>query len=573
MTAGRTTLAGDRDQRTFGGGRRTRQTHSVVSRGRRFAQLMRIARRNGILPWHRLDFTTAPERSALRVRQAEGLRRALEEAGGAFVKLGQLLSTRSDLLPVEWVDGLSKLQRDVEPAPWGEVRTMLEDAYDGPLEGVFSVFHEAPIAAASIGQVHRAVLPGGRAVAVKVLRPGITREVHRDVDIALRFMRFVDRTSPKARMMGSRAVAEQYAADLLRQLDFRLEARNLLALHTMQVRSARAGELHLPELVEELSSRNILVMEYLDGDTVTAINARPGAAPRALEPAMRTVLRAFIRQVVFDGVYHSDLHPGNIMLLPDGRPALVDFGSVGRLDLRVRETTQELLIAYLQSDTERIGDGLLTLGALRDPEDEAAFRRDISAFISDELGPGSRVDVATVDALVAVLTTYGLLVPPEFVAAFRGFAILDGALRSTVPDFDLLDESRALADEQIRDQMAPKAMMSTLTTELLSMLPGMRRLPRRVDRIGAALERGELNVNIRVLADRRDRRMLAGLVRQVLLSLAGLVTGVTALVFLTASPPEVAGALQPVVAGLVLGGVSVASLVGVAVDVLLGRRR
>ncbi|MGK9147839.1 hypothetical protein KXS11_09470 [Plantibacter flavus] len=573
MTGPRPTLAGDREQRPFGGGPRTRQTHSVLSHGRRFTQLMRIARRNGVLPWRRLDFTTAPERSALRAQQAEGFRRALEEAGGAFVKLGQLLSTRSDLLPVEWVDALSKLQRDVEPAPWGEVRTMLEDRFGGPLADVFTVFHETPVAAASIGQVHRAILPGGRAVAVKVLRPGIVEEVHRDVDIALRFMRFVDRTSPRARMMGSRAVAEQYAADLLRQLDFRLEARNLLALRAMQERSARAGELHLPELVDHLSSDSILVMEYLDGETITAINARPGPAPAELEPAMRTVLRAFIRQIVFDGVYHSDLHPGNIMLLPDGRPALVDFGSVGRLDLRLRETTQELLIAYLQSDTELIGDGLLTLGTLRNPEDETAFRRDISAFIAYELGPGARVDVATVDALVAVLTRYGLLVPAEFVAAFRGFAILDGALRSTVPDFDLLDESRHLAAEQISDQMAPKAMMSNLTTEMLSMLPGMRRFPRRVDRIGAALENGELSINIRVLADRRDRRMLSGLVRQVLLSLAGLVTGVASLVFLTASPPETAGMIDPATAGVVLGGVSLVSLVGVGVDVLLGRSR
>ncbi|WP_347870133.1 Protein kinase domain-containing protein [Plantibacter sp. RU18] len=573
MTGGRTTLGGERDQRTLGGGTRARQTHSVLSHGRRFTQLMRIARRNGVLPWRRLDFTTDPERSALRTTQAEGLRRALEEAGGAFVKLGQLLSTRSDLLPVEWVEALSKLQRDVEPAPWGEVRTMLEDAFDGPLERVFTVFHETPVAAASIGQVHRAILPGGRAVAVKVLRPGIVAEVHRDVDIALRFMRFVDRTSPKARMMGSRAVAEQYADDLLRQLDFRLEARNLLALRAMQERSARASELHLPELVEALSTQDILVTEYLEGDTITAINSRRDPVPAELEPAMRTVLHAFIRQIVFDGVYHSDLHPGNIMLLPDGRPALVDFGSVGRLDLRLRETTQELLIAYLQSDTELIGDGLLSLGALRDPDDEPAFRRDISTFIAYELGPGARVDVATVDALVAVLTRYGLLVPAEFVAAFRGFAILDGALRSTVPSFDLLAESRALASEQIRDQMAPKAMMSNLTTELLAMLPGMRRLPRRVDRIGSALENGELSINIRVLADRRDRRMLSGLVRQVLLSLAGLVTGVSALVFLTASPPEVAGAIEPATAGIVLGGVSLVSLAGVAIDILLGRRR
>ncbi|TDN44765.1 ubiquinone biosynthesis protein [Curtobacterium flaccumfaciens] len=546
------------------------ETGTLRSRGRRFAELLAIARRHELLPFRRLDFSHDPDKSALRARQADHLRRALEEAGGGFVKMGQLLSTRDDLLPEEWTEGLAHLQRSVTPADPDEVAALLERELGAPVDEVFAAFDPVPVAAASIAQVHRARLTDGTSVAVKVQRPGIDTAVRRDVDIALRVVRFMARLSTEARQVGVQDVAAQYADDLIRQVDFTSELRNLTALRAAQARSARPDEVRFPDPYPELSGRRVLVMEFLEGDTLSAIRAE--RSDRDLDEPMRAILRAFLRQVVFDGVYHADMHPGNVLLQPDGRPALIDFGSVGRLDPGLRDTVQQLLAAYIQDDTEAIADAVLRMAPVRDAEDEPDFRRAIARFVADELGPGARIGVETVDDAVEVFGRYRLKPPPDFVAAARALAIFEGTLRTLTPSFDLLEESRSLAGEQIRDQLRPGRIRDVAVRELFGAVSAARRLPRRVDRIGEAIETGKLSVNIRLFSDRRDRRTLNGVIRRVLLVLLGAGAGVLSIVYL-ALPARPTAVLSTGVAGGLLGGAAVVLLVWAAIDAALARKR
>lgn len=501
-------------------------------RTRRYAQISRIAVRHGLGPYTAGRRHPTPQQ---RADVAQGLRLALEEAGVAFIKFGQILSTRHDLLPPEFTSELSRLHNHAAPIQWAAIESVLAEELGGPVSDVFADFDHEPLAAASIGQVHRAQLRGGAHVVVKVQRPGIGPVVAGDLDITLRIARMLEQRAPWARAIGIRELADGFAEALQEELDFTVERRNMA-----RVAAVRGyDKVVLARTHPDLCTSRVLVMDYLDG--LPLDKATPIIDQRGLDRAevARTLLHTLLTQIMLDGVFLADPHPGNLMLLRDGRLGLLDFGSVGRLDADLRAVLQRILLAVDTADATALSDALVDVADRPEDIDEARLERAISRFMARHLGPGLAVDVEMFTDLFRLVTRYGVSVPPELAAVFRALATVEGTLTGLAPGFNIVDESRTFAAAHLHQALRPESLRATATAELVKMLPLLRRIPRRVDRLIGALEHGRLSTSTRVLADDRDRHFVTRLVHHTLLTLLATALGVIGAILLGADggPP------------------------------------
>ncbi|MFF0308557.1 ABC1 kinase family protein [Streptosporangium sp. NPDC004379] len=496
-----------------------------VFRSRRYLRITRILVRHGLGPYLRgrdPDLGAPSSRAGL----ARSLREALDDAGVTFVKLGQILSTRADLLPEEFVEELRLLQDRAARAPWAEIEPVLTAELGGPVEETFARFDREPLAAASIAQVYRARLRTGEEVVVKVQRPGITAVVEQDLDIVDRLARTLERRTRWGRAFGVGDLARGFAAALREELDFRIETANMAA-----VAAASAGEpVRVPTPYPALSGRRVLVMERLEGVPLGS------AAPERGEELARTLFETLLRQVMLHGVFHADPHPGNLMLLGDGRLALLDFGSVGRLDASLRGALQRLLGALDRGDPLGVGDALLEVVPRPDEIDERELERELGRFMARHLAGGAVPDTRMFGELFRIAFAHGLSVPPEVAAVFRALATVEGTLVKIAPGFDIVAEARAFSARHLAGQADPGRVRQALTAEMLDLLPMLRRLPRRVERIVGAAENGRFGLNVRLFADERDRRHVTGLLHQVLVTVLSATTGLMAALLLGAGP-------------------------------------
>jgi ubiquinone biosynthesis protein len=504
---------------------------SRLVRSRRYSHISSIVIRHGLRPY----LHGRGQRSAGYGKRgdhlARPLRLALEEAGVTFVKLGQMLATRDDLLPPAFVSELSRLQSQVTPAPWPEVEAVLHEAYGRPVGEVFAEFDAVPLAAASVAQVHLARLQCGEPVVVKVQRPGIRPVVERDLDIICRFARRLEERTHWAASLGMVDLAEGFAGSMHEELDFRVEAKNLATIGNAWARRPKDPVVRLPSVHDDLSGERVLVLERLPGQPLSSAQAllddpaldRPGLA--------RGLLANMLRQIIADGTFHADPHQGNILLLDDGTIGLVDFGSVGRVDSRLRAALLQLIGSVRRGNATALCDALLEVVERPEDLDEQGLERAVGRFMALHFAPGSTPDTQVFVALFRLVSAYGLKIPPEIAAVFRALATLEGTLTRISPGFDMVAESQTLVAEQLA-ATGPAAARSVLGAELAAALSVLRRLPRRLDRITGALEQGRLFVGVRMFADPRDRQYVRSLVHDVLLTLLGATTGVMGTVLL-----------------------------------------
>jgi ubiquinone biosynthesis protein len=497
-----------------------------LARTRRYLQILTIAVRHGLGPYLRgRDPATAGSRSRL----ARSLRQALDAGGVTFVKLGQVLSTRRDLLPPEFVRELGALRDQAAPVPSDLIEEVLRRELGAPVDQLFARFDPEPLAAASVGQVHTARLLSGADVVVKVQRPGVRAVVERDLDIVRRLAATLHARTRWGRAAGLVDLADGFTRAIREELDFHVEARNIAAVRASVLDEK---EVVLPEPHEALCTERVLVMRRLRG--VPLAGARPVIAARGLEPAdvARTLLFCVLRQIMIGGVFHADPHPGNVLLLEDGRLGLLDFGSVGRLDAAMRQALQRLLLGLDSGDPATVSDALLLIVNRPDEVDEERLERSLGQFMAQHLGPGAPAGAQMFVDLFQLITHYRLSVPPEVAAVFRSLATLEGALGDVAPGFNVVVEARGFAGRYLAEMLRPAALRQAAMDELTTLLPLLRRLPRRIDRIAGALERGRLNVNVRLLADERDRQHMMALLHRSLTTVIGGVAGIMAVMLL-----------------------------------------
>jgi ubiquinone biosynthesis protein len=499
-----------------------------LGRARRYSQISRILVRRGLLPYQRGGRRSELATADGRARLARSLRLALEDGGVTFVKLGQVLSTRRDLLPAEFVSELSRLQDDAPGVPWPRIEHVLRTEL-GDVGELFASFDQEPIAAASIAQVHAATLRSGTRVVVKVRRPDVDEIVEQDLDIVGRMAARLERSTTWGRAVGAVGLAEGFAEALREELDLRVEARNLTSVAAASAGHAGDG-VRIPAPYEPLCTGLVLVMERLDGRPIAAID--PGTAAEVRAALARGLLDCLLREVMLDGIFHADPHPGNVLLLGGGGLGLLDFGSVGRIDAGLRSALQRLLLALDRGDPAGLTDALLEVVERPGELDEPRLERALGRFVARHVAAGVTPDVRMFTDLFRIVSDHGLAVPAEIAAVFRALATVEGTLTQLAPGFDIVAEARRFAAEQLAEQFTPDALRRTAADELVALLPMLRRLPRRVDRIGGALESGRLSINVRLLADPADRRYLTGLLHQVILAILAATSGVMAVLLL-----------------------------------------
>jgi ubiquinone biosynthesis protein len=501
------------------------------ARARRYWQIVAIGFRNGLGPFVRETRRRALDDAGGRRRLGEALRNTLNAAGVTFVKLGQILSTRRDLLPPEIVDELSQLQDRADPVPWPDVQAVLETELGGAVDDIFASFDREPLAAASVGQVHAARLRSGVDVVVKVQRPGIRPVVERDLDIAQRLAARLEAGTNWGRTLGLRSLANGLAGALREELDYRIEAENIETV--ARAAAARTdGHVRVLNVYRALCTQRVLVMERLHGTPVNAAEQVLRKLDADREALARGLLDFLLRQILLDGVFHADPHAGNVFVLSDGRLGLLDFGSVGRLDAGLREAFQRLLVSVDRGDPLGTTDALLELVPRPDTVDEQALERDLGRFLARHVDSAASSTVRMFGDLFRIVAEHGLSIPPELAAVLRALGTAEGTLDHIAPGFDFVGEARTLSVAYITEQLEPASLKRAATDELIALVPILRRLPRRVERIASAAEHGRLAMNVRLFADERDREVITDLLHQVLLAFLAAAVGIMAVILL-----------------------------------------
>jgi len=451
---------------------------------RRLTHIARLARSNGLIG-RRL--TSRSE--LLSPETARALRLTLEESGGMLVKFGQIASTRDDLLPAVITDELAQLRSSVPGLPFATVRSVVETELGAPLDSIFTSFDEQPLAAASIGVTHRAVLRDGRRVIVKVQRPGVEESVAIDGRVLIGGARNLERRSAAARRVGVVGLARELVSGITEELDFTREASNNAAM-----RRARVGDegVDIPEIYADMTTRRMLVMDEVVGTSVSDQSAVDSCGVGRSQLA-KNLLDSFLSQILTDGVYHADPHPGNVLVDRHGTLWFIDFGAVGWIDPVTLEGLQQMALGFTLRDPSVLARAVRRVaGQAGESIDITSLEFDLGVVLTTLQGGG--FDPAAISEIIRVLDRHGVGAPSSLTILARAILTLDGTLRALDPDFRMGPSAQERMGEIVAHQeLDPREQ---LTRELVRALPILRSMPQVTEDLALQARSGRLTLRI-----------------------------------------------------------------------------
>jgi predicted unusual protein kinase regulating ubiquinone biosynthesis (AarF/ABC1/UbiB family) len=468
-----------------------------------------LVKSSGLEDYAELDGTPDDARAA-------ALAEDLERLGPTFVKFGQLLSTRPDLLRPHYVDALARLQDRCEPFPFADVEATVQSELGVRMSRLFAEFDDQPIAAASLGQVHRAVLRDGRQVAVKVQRPGIRRQLSDDLEVLGELADFFDAHSDHARRFALRDAFEQFRRAVVAELDYRREANNLSTLRDVLDGRPR---IVVPKPYDDLSTGKVLTMEYIDGRKVTELSAL-ARVDADFTPLADELFAAYLKQILDAGFFHADPHPGNLLVTADQRLALLDVGMVGRLIPETRKLLAKLMVAIMNGRSADVVRVARLLGMPSDDFEPMALQNTVNDLMNTMTqGPLAEVDVGRAFLELSRRSAdAGLRPAPELALLGKTLLNLESVATELDPDFEPLEAMRRHIPELMRSQIDGSG--GGLLSSLIEAKEFAEELPGRVNRAMDALSSGHFELRVQAFD---ETQFLKGLHRLANVAAAGLI--------------------------------------------------
>jgi ubiquinone biosynthesis protein len=436
---------------------------------------------------------------------------ALTELGPTFVKFGQIMSTRPDLIPHELAAELETLQDRVAEVPLADIRAVIIKELGAPPEELFAAFDERPLASASIAQVHKAKLKSGEEVVLKIQRPGIGRKIESDINILFFLARQAEAIFPEAKLFNLMGIISEFEQNIARETDFLIEAQNI---ERFQKNFEASPTIHIPKVYRSLTTSAVLTLELIHGKKVRELIAQGDD----LTPLAKKFLDAAFQMLYVDGFFHGDAHPGNMFIMPEGRIALIDFGMVGRLNQEMREKVIDIVFAIMREDLRGVARAFYSLGRPEARVDYPAFEAECILIMEEEVvgKPMSDIEIGSLFMKICEgAIKYRIRMPADFTMMFKAMVTAEGLAKMIAPNINVIEEARPYIIKMIAERYSVKRLGQEAFGDLRKMAEFARGLPASGNEILRQLREGELRVSVSVEGmDEIERRREAVANRQ-----------------------------------------------------------